>query len=305
MASKGLGETAPLYDPETDGIAKSSQPPRRNPPHRLTSRLAPFGEEAAQKLGRLGLRRCPEDVGAMMAGRLRKNPRAVDDASAFCDLRRRKRAPSFVRCDRRSAHRAGLEGDPQGAIVEPRSVKPRGQQRGSPRSRHGQSGRDRRSHRVARFAMIASPRVTTAPTGTSPALRPRLQARARAAWGEEAGSSSPLRLAQHPSRSHIALLVELWLPAFAGLLDLERRHFHRRFGGSDLHRARFRHRTLALVRPLHVIPLSRRGDLGAWPPRIWLMSIKPVATPAITTRTAMIRMKMIARIGLELFGWSC
>ena len=57
--------------------------------------------------------------------------------------------------------------------------------------------------------------------------------------------------------------------------------------------------------PLATMPFSVADTWGAFPPRTWLMSRKPVATAAMTARIAMIRMRMMARIGCLSFPVAC
>ena len=51
--------------------------------------------------------------------------------------------------------------------------------------------------------------------------------------------------------------------------------------------------------PVAVTPLRATEIWGAWAPRIWLISSKPVITPAMIARTRMIRMNSTARIGIS------
>lgn len=55
----------------------------------------------------------------MVAGRLGKNPRPMHDASPFRVLGSESQRLDSCQGDRGSAHRARLESDPQGTIVEP------------------------------------------------------------------------------------------------------------------------------------------------------------------------------------------
>ena len=96
IASQGLGETAPLYIPETSETQKAAN---RRVEIRLVpyTRLAPLGEKGAKQLGRFLFADAAEHVRAVVAGRLRENARSVDDPAAFRVLGAQSGAPSSAR----------------------------------------------------------------------------------------------------------------------------------------------------------------------------------------------------------------
>ena len=72
----------------------------------------------------------------MMAGGMREDPGAMNDCAALGILGPEPERLEPRNGNRGSAHGAGLERDPQGAVIEPRAFRARFLLRGSPPSRH-------------------------------------------------------------------------------------------------------------------------------------------------------------------------
>ena len=107
----------------------------------------------------------------------------------------------------RRTHRARLQRHPQSALVEPRSAERSPRRRGSPPSPHARSGSADPLIALRVSATISSPRVTTAPTGTSPAAAASAASSSARRIGRGKGKLIVARLARRPGPSHILLRV--------------------------------------------------------------------------------------------------
>ena len=150
IASKGLGETAPLYNPGYDDTQRAAN--RRVEIRAGTLlRLTPLGEKVTQKRQPLSprrSRRAHRGDGGRSAARRSAAPWTTPAALRILGAEAQRLDPRER--NRGSAHRAGLEGHPQGALVEPRGPEPR--RSGADRHHLGMGGRIGRSaHRVARL----------------------------------------------------------------------------------------------------------------------------------------------------------
>src|SRR4051794_36377128 len=230
----------------------------------------------------------------MMAGRLSEYSGAVHHAPTLWVFGSKSQRLDSRDRDRRGAHRARLQRDPQGALVEPRYAELRGGR--ADRLHFGVRRRiGRPAHRVAPFRddfVAERDHRANGNLARRRSLRGKVERPAHRRWQGKA--HCPRLPQQRAAVSYIALLVTgaVWFcggwTSILGTL------------------------TVASFEPTFSDPVStsKAGDcppwaetpfcvvdrFGALAPRTWLMSRKPVAIATMIATMAMIRMRRRARM---------
>ena len=265
MGVRGFGESQRR---STIGTRLRSKQGRRTRPRRdqgsspfTAANQSGVGEEVAQHAAGLLLANPAEHFGAVVAGRLREQPRRRGPRRRPWHPRRRNEPRDPRQRDRRRAHRAGLEPDPQRRTRRAATCRAPRRRRAN-RDHFGMGGRiERSAHRVAR---LGDDRRRRASPPRRPALRPRSGCGGKVErTAHRRGQRKAIVIAgcvsrARPSSDSVALIGRGWLAALASA-GRRRRIDLRPPGDLDSWTA-----TSAWCRPRPI--RSRLRTSGVWPP---------------------------------------